>query len=282
MSPCVPDGSRQPAALLHARPLTLARRSTSHRPRRRALARSGACQDGVMDFALSPELEALRDRARRYVVDELQPLEVAVRAAGGRLPRRSGRSSGARRSRPGSSAATCPRRSAASAGRTWSRSSSRSSSARSPAGSGRTCPARTTSWPCRRRPAQALPRAEPARRALGQLRDHRAERRLRPADPRVHRGPRRRHRGVGAQRREVVRHRARRHRLHDLPRRSSSTATRRLPTLFLVDYDTPGLRHEPRPRLHPHVRRPPPAVHPRGRARPGRGAPRRRSGRPTT
>ncbi len=44
-----------------------------------------------------------------------------------------------------------------------------------------------------------------------------------------------------------------------------STATARLPTLFLVDYDTPGLRAEPRPGLHAHLRRPPPAVRPRGR-----------------
>ena len=30
----------------------------------------------------------------------------------------------------------------------------------------------------------------------------------------------------------------------------------RLPTLFLVDYDTPGRRRPARPRLHPHLRRP--------------------------
>ncbi len=30
----------------------------------------------------------------------------------------------------------------------------------------------------------------------------------------------------------------------------------RKPTLFLVDYDAPGLEHDRRPRLHPHVRRP--------------------------
>ena len=34
----------------------------------------------------------------------------------------------------------------------------------------------------------------------------------------------------------------------------------RLPTLFLVDYDTPGLELDPRPGLHPHLRRPPSAV----------------------
>ena len=45
---------------------------------------------------------------------------------------------------------------------------------------------------------------------------------------------------------------------------------RRLPTLFLVDYDTPGLAPE-RPGLHPHVRRPASPVRTRGRAGPGRG-----------
>ncbi len=44
-----------------------------------------------MDFALSPELEALRERARRYVVDELQPLEVPFERAGGKLPADTGR-----------------------------------------------------------------------------------------------------------------------------------------------------------------------------------------------
>jgi acyl-CoA dehydrogenase len=43
-----------------------------------------------MDFALGPELEALRERARRYVVDELQPLEVPFEKAGGKLPREQG------------------------------------------------------------------------------------------------------------------------------------------------------------------------------------------------
>jgi alkylation response protein AidB-like acyl-CoA dehydrogenase len=38
-----------------------------------------------MDFALSPELEQLRDTVRRFVVEELQPLEVEVELADGRL-----------------------------------------------------------------------------------------------------------------------------------------------------------------------------------------------------
>jgi alkylation response protein AidB-like acyl-CoA dehydrogenase len=38
-----------------------------------------------VDFSLSPEQEALRERARRFVVDVLQPLEVEFEAAGGKL-----------------------------------------------------------------------------------------------------------------------------------------------------------------------------------------------------
>ena len=69
-----------------------------------------------------------------------------------------------------------------------------------------------------------VPRPEPARRALGQLRDHRGRGRLRRADAAGDRRPRRRHRRVRPQRREVVRHRAGRHGLHDLPLPASSTA----------------------------------------------------------
>jgi alkylation response protein AidB-like acyl-CoA dehydrogenase len=38
-----------------------------------------------MDFALTPGLENLRGRARRFVVDELQPLELTLERAGGKL-----------------------------------------------------------------------------------------------------------------------------------------------------------------------------------------------------
>ena len=51
----------------------------------------GACHDPGMEFALGPELQALRDRARRYVVEELQPLEVEFERAGGRLSPEIGR-----------------------------------------------------------------------------------------------------------------------------------------------------------------------------------------------
>src|SRR2546423_2736332 len=44
-----------------------------------------------MDFSLGPDLAALRERARRFVVDDLQPLEAEFERSGGRLPREQGR-----------------------------------------------------------------------------------------------------------------------------------------------------------------------------------------------
>jgi acyl-CoA dehydrogenase len=44
-----------------------------------------------MDFALSPAALALRDRARRFVEEELQPLEAEFERSGGRLPSEQGR-----------------------------------------------------------------------------------------------------------------------------------------------------------------------------------------------
>ena len=44
-----------------------------------------------MDFALTREQEALRERARRFVVDVLQPLEADLERAGGQLPTETGR-----------------------------------------------------------------------------------------------------------------------------------------------------------------------------------------------
>ena len=40
-----------------------------------------------MDFALTPEQLTLRERARRFVVDVLQPLEGDLERGGGRLPK---------------------------------------------------------------------------------------------------------------------------------------------------------------------------------------------------
>ncbi len=86
-----------------------------------------------------------------------------------------------------------------------------------------------------------------------------------------------RDRRLRPQRREVVRDRPGRHRLHDLPlprrRRGGAPADA-----------VPGrLRHarrrdQARPRLHPHLRRPPPAVRADRRPRPGVGGPRAASG----
>jgi acyl-CoA dehydrogenase len=44
-----------------------------------------------VDLALTPAQEALRERARRFVVDVLQPLELEFERAGGRLPLEQGR-----------------------------------------------------------------------------------------------------------------------------------------------------------------------------------------------
>jgi alkylation response protein AidB-like acyl-CoA dehydrogenase len=44
-----------------------------------------------MDFALSPEALALRDRARDFVLGELQPLEAEFERSGGRMPPERGR-----------------------------------------------------------------------------------------------------------------------------------------------------------------------------------------------
>ncbi len=44
-----------------------------------------------MDFALSPTAAALRERARRFVGEELQPLEADFERGGGRLPKEQGR-----------------------------------------------------------------------------------------------------------------------------------------------------------------------------------------------
>ena len=68
------------------------------------------------------------------------------------------------------------------------------------------------------------------------------------------------HRGVGPQRREVVRDRAVGHRLHDLPlprARGRRAAAHAVPRRLRRARP----RHDRRPGLHPHVRRPPPAVH---------------------
>ena len=72
--------------------------------------------------------------------------------------------------------------------------------------------------------ARPLPGPEPARRAQRLVRDHRGRPGLGRPDAHLDRGPRRRHRRVRAQRREVVRDRPVRHGLHDLPLPRAATA----------------------------------------------------------
>ena len=52
---------------------------------------SASDEEAVVDFGLTPGLAALRERARRFVVDELQPLEADLERAGGRLSAAQGR-----------------------------------------------------------------------------------------------------------------------------------------------------------------------------------------------
>ena len=90
-----------------------------------------------------------------------------------------------------------------------------------------------------------------------------------------------RDRRVRPERREVVRHRAGRHRLHDLP---LPPRRRRAPPAHPVPR---RLRHArgpagARPGLHPHLRRPSPAVRPRPTCGSPRARSSARSGRPTS
>ena len=70
-----------------------------------------------MDFALTRDLESLRDRARRYVVEELQPLEVEFERAGGRLAADLGRDLRRKAIEAGLAGGTLP---AAVGGQGWS------------------------------------------------------------------------------------------------------------------------------------------------------------------
>ena len=132
--------------------------------------------------------------------------------------------------------------------------------------------------PLRSCAADPLSRPEHARRALRELCDHRGRRRLRCPLPAGHGRPRWRHRRLRPERREVVRHRSRRHRLHDLPlqrgRWGPATADAvpgRLRRARCPDQARPG--------LHAHVRRSPSPVRAPGRARAADRRPRRRRGR---
>jgi acyl-CoA dehydrogenase len=70
-----------------------------------------------MDFSLGPDLAALRERARRFVVDELQPLEVEFERSAGRLPAEQGRALRKRAIKSGLAGGSFPR---ALGGQGWS------------------------------------------------------------------------------------------------------------------------------------------------------------------
>ena len=155
-------------------------RRTALTPPRRATrdARRGRRPPGhprPVDLALTPAQLELQARARAYVVDCLQPLEVEFERAGGRLPRgdpRAPEAGGDRRAARRRAAAPGGRRPGLDGGRAGPRPrAARPGDRRAVVvHPGRLQRAR----PRRRGPAPALPRAEPARRAVRQLRDHRA------------------------------------------------------------------------------------------------------------
>ena len=173
-----------------------------------------------MDLTLTPAQLELQARARAFVRDVLQPREVEFERAGGRVPRDWGdpiRRAAIEARLHGGSLPGRGRR-AGLVGRS-SRSSSTSSSASRPAACGRTSRAPTTSLlHADAGAAPSLPRAVAcAASARGATRSPRTA-------PAPMRGPcapppsaTRATGRVPPQRREVVRDRPRRHRLHDLP-----------------------------------------------------------------
>ena len=231
-------------------------RPASRAPRRRRCTRqppvTHPCRDG-------PDLHARPTRAAgaraRFVSDVLQPREVEFERAGGQMPREWGREIRRAAIEAGLHGGSLPGRSGGRAGPRWSRSSSTSSSARRPAGSGRSSRAPTTrSSTAPRRSVDATwtrPSGENGRAATRSPRPAPAptpacsrQRPSRPSDRRVR-----------AQRREVVRDRPGRHRLHDLPLRSRRRR-RPPPDALPRRLRPPGVAPDPRSRLHPHLRRP--------------------------
>ena len=193
-----------------------------------------------MDLTLTPAQLELQARARAFVHDVLQPREAEFEAANGRVPREWG----------------APIRRAADRGPAPRRLVPRGPGRAGLVGAGPGAGPRAArpehrrpvvvhpgavqrADPLRRRAARPLPRPVDARRAVGELRDHRGRRRLGRPGAAGDGRPRRRHRRVRAQRREVVRDRARRHRLHDLPRQRG----RRRPAT--ADAVPRGLRRRP-------------------------------------
>ena len=98
-----------------------------------------------VDLTLTAAQEALRDNARRFVVEVLQPLEVEFERAGGRLPPERGAELRRLAIEAGLAGGELPVPWAAAAGRCSSRCSSTSSTARSPAACGASSRAPTRS-----------------------------------------------------------------------------------------------------------------------------------------
>ena len=128
-----------------------------------------------MDLTLTPAQLELQARARAFVEDVLQPRRGRVRAGRrARAARLGGPASGGPPSRPGCTAGRSRRRSAARAGRRSSRSSSTSSSARSTGGLWSYIPgAYNVLIHCDAEQRTRYLDPSHARRAIGQLRDHR-------------------------------------------------------------------------------------------------------------
>ena len=92
--------------------------------------RPQAAEPRGVDLTLTPAQEALRDNARRFVVEVLQPLELEFEQAGGRLPPERGAELRRLAIEAGLAGGELPVPSAAAAGRCSSRCSSMSSTAR--------------------------------------------------------------------------------------------------------------------------------------------------------
>ena len=213
-----------------------------------------------MDLTLSPAQLELQARARAFVERGAAAARGRVRAGGRPAVAPSGAARSVRRpSRRTSTAARCRGRSAARAGRRSSRSSSTSSSGRSTGGLWSYVPgAVQRADPVRcRRSGRAISSRRSAASARAGTRSPRTGAGSDARTLRRDRGPGSGDRRLRPQRREVVRHRAGRHGLHDLPLQRR----RRRPAP--ADAVPRRLRHArraaaARPGLHAHVRRPAP------------------------
>ncbi len=256
--------------------------ATFHRPGRGGRAPGSRVTIGPMDLTLSAAELELQARARAYVTDVLQPLEVEFERAAGRLAPEVGRELRRAAIAANLHGGSLPK---AVGGQGWTALEQRPRPRTARPGDRRPVvvhPGRLQrARPVHPGPAPALSR--PVASAASAPAPTRSPRtgRLGCPDPRGDRRPRRRDRRLRPQRREVVRDRPGRHRLHDLPlqshRRAASPADavpRRLRPA--------GRPAQARSRLHAHVRRPASAVRPRGRPGGRRRRSSARSGPPTS